>query len=466
MSAVRPVNGDKMQMPGPEYLLPQGQARDKIIAPSQMSAKWHAEYGSIYRIWNGVWPEIVITDPKDVEAWFSGKGEHSKFSFTPSGALFNYAMGHAVGLINGHEWKVLRKLLDPYVNFSSSAKLTPLIFQRAVDHVQHVPAQTLAPSKENIIVNAYRAVQSYPFFTQMETFYGPLTQVQKEEVWAIGQIFLVLSTWVVEQGLTRSRLLKYFYSIKAWVLIRQFDQRWRTFNREVVDQKRTQTELPIIRLWTNVENGDITEDQLIHTFTESIFANLDVTTSVITGCVLHIAENKRIQKKLQMEIDEHQDNLAEYIKRQDTFLHWCFLESIRLEPIPAIAFSLAGRCTEDKILGGYHIPANTSVVIDAYSININNPYWGPDTKDYRPERFEGLNPRELKYNLSTFGYGSRKCLGVHLGGKMVRSIVAALLSQYDVDLEGQAKDGDRYRTDESSFFAKYLANIQLTPRTL
>lgn len=341
-------------MPGPEYVLPQGQARDKIIAPSQMSAKWRSEYGSIYRVWNGVWPEMcvflcphsildlilifhpfsVITDPKDVEAWFSGKGEHSKFSYEPSGALFNYAMGHAVGLINGHDWKVLRKLLDPYVNFSNSTKLTPMVLQRAIDHVQEFPTQTLDPTKNKTIVNAYQAVQSYPFFTQMETFYGPLTQAQKDEVWAIGQIFLVLSTWTVEQGLTRSRALKWMYSWPAWKLIREFDQRWRTFNRDLVKQKATETELPIISLWQNIRNGEMTEDQLIHTFTESIFANLDVTTSVITGCILHIAEDKRIQKKLQQEIDDHKENLADYVKRQDTFMHWCFLESIRLEPIP------------------------------------------------------------------------------------------------------------------------------------
>lgn len=142
------------------------------------------------------------------------------------------------------------------------------------------------------------------------------------------------------------------------------------------------------------------------------------------------------------------------------------------------------------MLGGYHIPANvsshlilaclisfleynltydciqTSVVIDAHAININNPYWGPDTKEYRPERFDGLSARELKYNLSTFGYGSRKCLGVHLGGKMVRGILAALFGQYDVDLEGQTKDGSQFKTDQSSFFALYLANIQIKPRNL
>lgn len=105
-------------------------------------------------------------------------------------------------------------------------------------------------------------------------------------------------------------------------------------------------------------------------------------------------------------------------------------------------------------------------MIDAYSININNPYWGPDAKYYRPERFDGLSTPDLKYNLSTFGYGSRKCLGVYLGGKMVRSIVTALFNQYDINLGGQAKEGDRYETDKSSFFAKYLADVEMTPRKL
>lgn len=73
----------------------------------------------------------------------------------------------------------------------------------------------------------------------------------------------------------------------------------------------------------------------------------------------------------------------------------------------------------------------------------------------------------MKYNLSTFGYGSRKCLGVHLGGKMVRSILAALFGRYDVDLESQTKDDDdQFKTDKTSFFATYLANMEVRPREI
>ncbi|OQE39881.1 hypothetical protein PENCOP_c006G07673 [Penicillium coprophilum] len=156
----------------------------------------------------------------------------------------------------------------------------------------------------------------------------------------------------------------------------------------------------------------------IQLFTLSLSRSLRtwmLKTSVITGCILHIAEDKRIQKKLQQEVDDHKDNLVNYVKRQDTFMHWCFLESIRLEPIPT--FSLAGRCTEDKVLEGYHIPANR--------------------------------------------------LGVHLDEKVVRGIMTALFGQYDVDLEGQTKDGyGQFKTDKTSFFALYVANIGVKPTNL
>jgi cytochrome P450 len=276
-----------------------------------------------------------------VETWFTGKGEHSKFLYEPSGSLFNYAMGSAVGLINGHDWKMLRKLLDPYVSFQASARLTPMVVERAHEHVRKLTAQTTAPSpsKKIIVLNAYQFIQPFPFFTQMETFYGALTDAQQQEIWSIGQDFLTLSTWTVEQGITRIRVLKWMYSWQAWTLIWQFDRRWRAFNREIVRQKAEQKDLPIIRLWQNIRDGQMTEDQLIHTFTESIFANLDVTTSVITGCILHIAEEPEIQRKLQKEIDESKSNLAEYVKRQDTFMQWCFLKSIRLEPIPGESVS-------------------------------------------------------------------------------------------------------------------------------
>ncbi|CAG8057590.1 unnamed protein product [Penicillium nalgiovense] len=147
-------------------------------------------------------------------------------------------MGHAVGLINGQDWKVLRKLLDLYVNFSNSARLTPMVLERAIEHVQTLRTQTLTPTKEGgTIVNTYRAMQPYPFFTQLETFYGLLTDTQKDEVWSIGQIFLTLSTWTVEQGLTRSQVLKYMCSWDSWKLIREFDRRWRIFNRGIAKQK-------------------------------------------------------------------------------------------------------------------------------------------------------------------------------------------------------------------------------------
>lgn len=50
---------------------------------------------------------------------------------------------------------------------------------------------------------------------------------------------------------------------------------------------------------------------------------------------------------------------------------------------------------------------------------------------------------------------------------MVRSILAALFGRYDVDLESQTKDDDdQFKTDKTSFFATYLANMEVRPREI
>jgi hypothetical protein len=59
MSPVIPIKGNK-PMPGPPYVLPQGQAKEKIIMPHQMSTKWREEYGPIYRSWDGMWSEMCV----------------------------------------------------------------------------------------------------------------------------------------------------------------------------------------------------------------------------------------------------------------------------------------------------------------------------------------------------------------------------------------------------------------------
>jgi cytochrome P450 len=64
-----------------------------------------------------------------------------------------------------------------------------------------------------------------------------------------------------------------------------------------------------------------------------LFANLDVTTHVLTWAITLVADHDDEKAKLREEIAANQDHLEEYITRTDTHLHRCYYESLRLRPL-------------------------------------------------------------------------------------------------------------------------------------
>lgn len=84
------------------------------------------------------------------------------------------------------------------------------------------------------------------------------------------------------------------------------------------------------------------------------------------------------------------------------------------------AFTLPDKPPRERIVGGYRIPKNvspidrsiqnrvkiradqdsqrtvkTTILIDSYAINIRNPFWGPDSRQYRPSRFASIPPQQV-----------------------------------------------------------------------
>ena len=73
-----------------------------------------------------------------------------------------------------------------------------------------------------------------------------------------------------------------------------------------------------------------------------LFANLDVTTHVLTWIITLLADNKAVQEELRAEIRANLHGVIDYINRKDSFLHSCFLESLRVRPVSGLSpFPLA-----------------------------------------------------------------------------------------------------------------------------
>lgn len=171
---------------------------------------------------------------------------------------------------------------------------------------------------------------------------------------------------------------------------------------------------------------------------EILFANIDVTASVIAWTLIHIAQNANVQAELLDDLAARDamkpdDLFNDYICATDTMLHWTVVESMRLSP-PTF-FSLPEQSGEHKILpGGETLPAGTPVIIDAWTLNRLSDVWGSKPLEFEPTRFRDLKPASYRYSLWRFGMGPRKCVGQFFADKIIKMVGQSIWRVHHVAL--------------------------------
>jgi sterol 14-demethylase len=111
-------------------------------------------------------------------------------------------------------------------------------------------------------------------------------------------------------------------------------------------------------------------------------------------------------------------------------------ESERLHPIAPMLQRVA---KEDIEIAGYRIPKGDRVVV-APRLSQLDPREFPDPEIFRPERFDpnGECPANMD-SLIGFGGGLHRCLGVNFARLEMKSIVAALVQRYDMELVDEVR---------------------------
>lgn len=121
--------------------------------------------------------------------------------------------------------------------------------------------------------------------------------------------------------------------------------------------------------------------------------------------------------------------------QQMDYLQNVVKEGLRLYPSAPI---LNRRATKDVVLGGYHIPAQTEILIAPWVLQRHPQYWDkPD--EFIPERWADDrtgSAREKDSSLSflAFSAGSRKCLGQQFAYMEAKLAVASIFSNYELAL--------------------------------
>ncbi|PKY56066.1 cytochrome P450, partial [Rhizophagus irregularis] len=87
---------------------------------------------------------------------------------------------------------------------------------------------------------------------------------------------------------------------------------------------------------------------------------------------------------------------------------------------------------EDKIIGGYLIPKNTTIMIALSALHKSTEIWGPTANEFDPKRW--LNPLYTKnvtnYNFLPFITGTRSCIGNKLALAEFKILLSTLIRNF------------------------------------
>ncbi|XP_010092319.2 cytochrome P450 71A1, partial [Morus notabilis] len=177
---------------------------------------------------------------------------------------------------------------------------------------------------------------------------------------------------------------------------------------------------------TNIHIKAIIQDMLV--------GGIETTSTLMEWLMSELMNNPRVMKRAQEEVRRVVGEKAMVeindIHRMD-YLKCVIREALRLHPPGTL---LIPRETSRSVeIRGYHIPAGTKVLVNAWAIHRHPDFWD-EPEEFIPERFEN-SPVDFKsqecFELIPFGFGRRQCPGIAFGVTSTEYVIANLLYWFD-----------------------------------
>ncbi|GMI67358.1 cytochrome P450, family 71, subfamily A, polypeptide 22 [Hibiscus trionum] len=178
---------------------------------------------------------------------------------------------------------------------------------------------------------------------------------------------------------------------------------------------------------------DLTQDNIKAILLDMFLAGTDTTASTAEWLMAELLKHPEAMKKLQQEVRDVVGKKSK-VETEDigkmNYLKCVLKETLRLHPVAPL---LLPRQTSASVeLGGYDVPSNTTVLINAWAIQ-RDPEWWENPEEFMPERFEnsGVDLKGEDFRFIPFGLGRRSCPGLSFGVASIEYMVANLVYCFD-----------------------------------
>jgi cytochrome P450 len=181
----------------------------------------------------------------------------------------------------------------------------------------------------------------------------------------------------------------------------------------------------------DADSGEGMSDRQLRDEIVTMFAAGHETTAItLTWTLYLLSQHPEVLHKVQAEVDAALEGrtpgLADLPRMPYTLQ--VFEESMRLYPSAPIVPRLTSR---DTILGGYHVPAGSRILVNLFNIHRHPRFWA-DAERFDPDRFSPENRKaQNRFAYIPFGAGPHQCIGKHFALLEAHLLLALLAQRYE-----------------------------------
>ncbi|KAF8010499.1 hypothetical protein BT93_J1202 [Corymbia citriodora subsp. variegata] len=218
------------------------------------------------------------------------------------------------------------------------------------------------------------------------------------------------------------------------------------------------------------QKGEINEDNVLYIVENINVAAIETTLWSIEWGIAELVNHPEIQRKLRQELDTvlgPDVPVTEPELHKLPYLQAVIKETLRLRM--AIPLLVPHMNLHDAKLGGYDIPAESKILVNAWWL-ANNPSHWKRPEEFRPERFleeeakVEANGNDFRY--LPFGVGRRSCPGIILALPILGVTIGRLVQNFELlPPPGQSKLDTTEKGGQFSLHILKHSTIVLKPRS-
>ncbi|KAD3068310.1 hypothetical protein R6Q59_017693 [Mikania micrantha] len=176
----------------------------------------------------------------------------------------------------------------------------------------------------------------------------------------------------------------------------------------------------------------VTKDNIKAFILNLFIAGTDTSALTIEWGLAELINHPGIMKKAVEEIDREVGK-TRLVEESDIpnlpYLQAIVKETLRLHPTAPM---IPRTSTEDCTVGGYHVPAKTTVFVNVWALGRDPENWDDPLK-FNPERFElsQVDVRGQHFHMLPFGSGRRMCPGTSLAMQVVQVTLGVMVQCFE-----------------------------------